>query len=260
MNLDYDKMPGHWLLASLGKTVLRPGGIQLTRYMLDELNIKDTDTVVEFAPGLGVTARITLQNNPHYIAIEQDEQAAAKVQKYLHNEEKQKVIIGTAEHTTLPDQCANIVYGEAMLTMQSAKQKQQIISEAKRILKNGGFYAIHEMSLTEEVITDGIRDNLRKDLVEAIRVNALPLLIEEWKQELEKQGFEVLKVKTVPMHLLHPKRLIEDEGITGVLKIAKNIATKPKARKRVLKIRKAFMKYESYLRGTCFIAQLKDPS
>ena len=258
MTLDYEKMPGHWLLASLGKTVLRPGGIGLTQYMLDQLHIKETDTVVEFAPGLGVTARMTLKHNPQYIAVEQDESAASKVQKYLTNPEKQQVIIGTAEQTNLPDECANIVYGEAMLTMQSAKQKQQIISEAKRILKPNGFYAIHEMSLTEDVLKDGIRENLRKDLVEAIRVNALPLLIEEWKEELEKQGFEVKEIKTVPMHLLHPKRLIEDEGVVGVLRIVKNVAKNPKARKRVLKIRSAFMKYNDYLRGTCLVAQLKD--
>ena len=31
------KMPGHWVLARLGKRVLRPGGMELTRRMLDVL-------------------------------------------------------------------------------------------------------------------------------------------------------------------------------------------------------------------------------
>ena len=68
--VDYEKVPGHWLLASLGKTVLRPGGIQMTRQML-----------VEFAPGLGITAKMTLENKPTYTAIERDEEAAKSVQK-----------------------------------------------------------------------------------------------------------------------------------------------------------------------------------
>ena len=46
-------MPGHWLLAKLGKRVLRPGGLALTRAMLDRLNIQTQDSVIEFAPGLG---------------------------------------------------------------------------------------------------------------------------------------------------------------------------------------------------------------
>ena len=49
------KMPGHWLLAKLGKRVLRPGGLELTRVMLKRLDIQSCDAVVEFAPGLGVT-------------------------------------------------------------------------------------------------------------------------------------------------------------------------------------------------------------
>lgn len=41
--LDTTKMPGHWLLARLGKRVLRPGGHELTRQMLNGLSIKSSD-------------------------------------------------------------------------------------------------------------------------------------------------------------------------------------------------------------------------
>ena len=47
------KMPGHWLLARLGKRVLRPGGLSLTRRLLESLAIQPSDAVVEFAPGHG---------------------------------------------------------------------------------------------------------------------------------------------------------------------------------------------------------------
>ena len=43
---------GHWVLAKLGKRVLRPGGRELTAQMLEAMNINETDDVVEFAPGL----------------------------------------------------------------------------------------------------------------------------------------------------------------------------------------------------------------
>src|SRR4029450_1142048 len=44
--LKTEKMPGHWVLARLGKNVLRPGGMQLTRRMLDALRIQHADDVV----------------------------------------------------------------------------------------------------------------------------------------------------------------------------------------------------------------------
>src|SRR5215208_2548433 len=56
--LKTEKMPGHWVLARMGKRVLRPGGMELTRRMLDALRISESDDVVEFAPGMGVTARV----------------------------------------------------------------------------------------------------------------------------------------------------------------------------------------------------------
>ncbi len=36
-DLDASTMPGHWLLARLGKRVLRPGGLELTRHLVESL-------------------------------------------------------------------------------------------------------------------------------------------------------------------------------------------------------------------------------
>jgi hypothetical protein len=44
----------------MGKRVQRPGGLELTHRLLGELAITSHDSVVEFAPGLGVKARMTL--------------------------------------------------------------------------------------------------------------------------------------------------------------------------------------------------------
>ena len=137
-------MPGHWVLARLGKRVLRPGGLQLTRRMLDALGIQHTDAVVEFAPGMGVTARLTLELGPaSYTAVERDE-AAAKIVSGFFKGERQQCVVGSASYTGLPDQYATVVYGEAMLTMQTEEMKRQIVREAYRLLKSGGRYGIHE--------------------------------------------------------------------------------------------------------------------
>ena len=44
--------PGHWVLARVGKRVLRPGGLELTLQMLSNARLTGA-RVVEFAPGLG---------------------------------------------------------------------------------------------------------------------------------------------------------------------------------------------------------------
>ena len=76
--LDAARMPGHWLLARLGKRVLRPGGLELTRWMLDALGVDPEDRVVELAAGLGATARLTLARRPAaYTAVDRDATAVA---------------------------------------------------------------------------------------------------------------------------------------------------------------------------------------
>ena len=99
------KMPGHWVLARLGKRVLRPGGMQLTRTMLAALRIQSPDDVVEFAPGMGITAQLTLQLDPKsYTAVERDESAAKIVSGYLKGG-RQRCVVGSASDTGLPTQC-----------------------------------------------------------------------------------------------------------------------------------------------------------
>ena len=49
-------MQGHWLLARLGKRVLRPGGMGLTRRLLAAAAPEPGERIVELGPGVGRTA------------------------------------------------------------------------------------------------------------------------------------------------------------------------------------------------------------
>jgi hypothetical protein len=63
-----DSVQGHWLLARLGKRVLRPGGVELTRTMLARADVSGAD-VLELAPGLGRTATEIIARRPRsYVA------------------------------------------------------------------------------------------------------------------------------------------------------------------------------------------------
>ncbi len=254
---DEAHLQGHWLLAKLGKKVLRPGGRKLTNWMIDNAN-PTNKRVVEFAPGLGITAAEILDRNPKtYTGVDQDPDAATATTlstKQARLGIPTEVINGMASDTGLPTGSADLVVGEAMLTMQGEKGKTAIVSEANRILAAGGRYAIHELLLTPNNVDQTVADNLRKALATTIKVNARPLTATEWSELLENNGFKVLSIKVAPMGLLQPKQMVEDEG-PRVLKIMFNLARNPQARKRVLAMRKVFSENAQNLGAISIIAE-----
>ncbi|MCM3904473.1 MAG: class I SAM-dependent methyltransferase [Pyrinomonadaceae bacterium] len=245
--LKTEKMPGHWVLARLGKRVLRPGGMQLTRRMLSALGIQYEDDVVEFAPGMGVTARLTLELSPaSYTAVERDEAAAKIVSGYL-NGRRQQCVVGNASDTGLPDQCATVVYGEAMLTMQIEEIKRQIVREAYRLLKSRGRYGIHEMCLMSDNLDADAKSETERALTGVVHHGVRPLAISEWRSLLESEGFEVQSVDTAAMSLLEPGRLIRDEGLAGAMRFVWNLLRDSPARRRVLEMRSVFRRCRKQL-------------
>ena len=248
---------GHWILAKVGKKVLRPGGKELSLKMIENLEITHRDDVVEFAPGLGFTAEISLSKNPKtYTGIELNHEVVELLEDKL-NGKNIRFINANAAASTLESESATKVYGEAMLTMHADHRKAEIIREAHRILKKGGFYAIHELGLTPNNISEEKKAEIQKDLAIAIKVNARPLTESEWTKLLEQEGFLVKKIITNPMHLLEPKRVIDDEGFFRTIKIIFNTLTNSLARKRIFEMRKVFRKFQNNLNAICIIAEKK---
>lgn len=252
-NLDVAKMPGHWLLARLGKRVLRPGGLEMTKALLGELNVGTGDAVVEFAPGLGATARMILQTKPRsYVGIERDSNAAQWTARQLPRQENVAILVGAADRTGLGSGSASVVLAEAMLTMQSQIHKEQIVAEAFRLLRPGGRYGIHELAIIPENMPREQKDEINRALSAAIHVGARPLRAQEWKALIENAGLRVRRIGYAPMHLLRPKRLIQDEGFIGTLHVVKNVLRDAPARRRVLAMRRVFDQYRQNL-GAIFI-------
>ncbi|KQB83847.1 class I SAM-dependent methyltransferase [Corynebacterium oculi] len=251
-----EDLPGHWLLARLGKRVLRPGGRELTEKLIAGARTGGAD-VVELAPGLGKTARLLLDTSPaSYRGVDEDPESVALTGDVVGA--AGVVTLAKAEDTGLLSHSTDVVLGEAMLTMQGAKGKDAIVSEAYRVLRGGGRYAIHELCLEPDNLDDSAKTEIRRALARSIKVNARPLTTQEWVDLLTGHGFTVISVQHAGMELLKPRRNLADEGIKGVVTIVKNLILHPAARRRVLAMRSVFNKYSDNLAAIAVVAVKED--
>ncbi len=252
-----EDVPGHWLLARLGKTVLRPGGRRLTEQLVAELPVAGHD-VVELAPGIGLTARLLLGAGPaSYVGIEENPSAAALTASAVGD--RGRVVAGNARATGLPDGSADVVVGEAMLTMNTDAAKAAIVAEAARVLRPGGRYAIHELALVPDSLPDEVATDVRRGLARSIKVNARPLTVAEWRALLTTHGFEVEQVRTAEMALLRVRRVLDDEGVRGTLRIGRNYLRDREARRRVNGMRATFRRYRRSIAAVAMVATKPGP-
>lgn len=209
---------------------------------------------------MGHTARMVVSRGPAtYVGVDRDQAAVERVAQIVAKRSSEYICRkGNAQDSGLEDQSADVVYGEAMLTMQTASQKRRIVEEAQRILRPGGRYGIHEISLEPDDLPQARRDEIESSLREAIRVGARPLTCIEWKALLEEAGLEVESVERRPMHLLEPRRFVADEGVRATIRFLINVLSDRRARERVLQMRACFRRYEEEM-GSISIVARKPP-
>ncbi len=256
--LDVRRMPAHWLMARLGKRVLRPGGLELTRWLLAHGSIGAADDVIEFAPGLARTAGLILAREPHtYAGVERDEQAAMFAERALGQIgfDRARVVRGNAVSVPLADDSATVVIGEAMLSMQTPANKRAIIREAGRLLRPDGRYLIHELAVAPDTLPASEVARIQQDLSEAIHVGVRIGTVTEWSHWLEDAGFVVEETRTAPMRLLEIERLIRDEGLRGTLRFALNAVRTAGAVRRLRAVRSVFRAHQRHLCAVAAVAR-----
>ncbi len=258
-DLPVEKVPAHWLMARLGKRVLRPGGIETTRWLLEHARIGEHDDVVELAPGLGTTGREIRARRPSsYVGVERDEAAAAFARKALARSGAHlgvQIVRGDASRVPLPDGAASVVLGEAMLSMQGATRKHAIVAEARRLLRPGGRYAIHELAITPDDASPELRAEIERDLSRTIHVGVRIGTVVQWRQWLEDHGFVVEERQTAPMRLLEVDRMVADEGVLGLARFTVNMLRTPGATTRLRQVSSVFRKHAEHLCAVALVAQ-----
>lgn len=250
------RLQGHWLLAKMGKKVLRPGGMELTKKLIEAANPSANDRIVEFGPGVGRTALVLLLTHPRsYIGIDPNSEVTPQLKKVLDAHKQAKLVVANAKQTTLDNESCDLVFGEAMLTMHSAEEKLEIAREAARILTPGGRYAIHELGFRPDDCPPEVKDTVSRALSRTIKVGARPLTMVDWREVLENAGLEVEFTAMNDMALLEPKRIFADEGIFGALRFAFNVARNRAARERIFAMRKVFRANRNNLCGVALVGR-----
>ncbi|MFP4133098.1 MAG: class I SAM-dependent methyltransferase [Halothece sp.] len=238
-------LAGHEVLAKAGKTVLRPGGLEATRQLLDWANFQPEETVLELAASFGKSAIwlaqrygvqvVGIERNPESVGIAQDNIRKAGLEGQVEVRE------GDIFQLDQISEQFDYVFAEAILTMQSPTGKAKILAGIETILKPQGKFLSHEM------LGLGEKKEMDRALSQSIRVNAQPLSDTEWKELFKQAGLTITQSRTGEMGLLNPKRVIEDEGFFSAIKIGWNVLTNAEIRPRVLQMKQVFDQYQDQL-------------
>ncbi len=249
--IDLKTVPGYEVLAAAGKTVLRPGGRAATEQLLHWANFQPGDTVLELASGLGTSAiALAKRYGVKVTGIEKSTERVATAQARVKSaglSDRVQIIQGDIFHLESISEQFDYVLAEAILTMQSSTGKNAILQGVRDRLKPGGQFLSHELLVIKR------EAQLHRILSTVNRVNATPLTLANWIATYAKAGLQVKQQQTGAMQLLHPFRVIQDEGLVNTLQIAWNVLTHTSIRQRVLAMRHIFQRYQQDLNYVIFV-------
>ena len=229
----------------------------MTEQLLGALAIRPNDAVVEVAPGLGATTQLILDAQPDsYVGVDRDP-ASADLVASLMSGPNRRVVNASASDTGLPDDSADVVFGEAYLTMQPDSMKHRIIGELARVTRPGGRFALHEVAYRPDADA-AARERVAGQLQSTIKVNVSPMPESGWEELLTEHGFTVTKRVSAPLHLLEPRRLIADEGLANAFAFVRNVVRDKDARARVRSMRRAMSGNGRYLQAYGLVATRVD--
>ncbi|XTD83184.1 class I SAM-dependent methyltransferase [Proteus vulgaris] len=228
---------GHTFLASLGKTRLRPGGVEASDWLINNVHFTSSSQVLEIACNMATTSiEIAQKYGCHIIAVDMDEKALANAQHNVESAQLSHLIQLTKANALslpFPDNSFDVVLNEAMLTMYTDKAKAKLVKEYYRVLKPGGLLLTHDiMKINNDVDKD--------DLIGVVKSNVAPMFKQEWHDLFITTGFLEVKIKSGNMSLMSPIGLIHDEGLFRTAKIIKNGLKNKQNRQRFLSMFRFF--------------------
>jgi ubiquinone/menaquinone biosynthesis C-methylase UbiE len=227
----------------LGLTVIHPGGLKATKKLLDTLEIDSNTKVLDIACGKGSTAFYLAEKyGCSVVGIDISEeliQEAKDVCKKKRLNNKVKFVVGNAMDLPFDDNQFDIAISQGILVFVSDKTKT--ITEASRVLKNGGKAGWVELSWKKEPDEDFL-DKVHNVLRAYCLSNARTY--DGWKKVFKRantHNLTVIKGKTITSNFFET---LKEEGIVNTTKIMFNSIFNSEVRSR-LKIMGNFVEENS---------------
>jgi cyclopropane fatty-acyl-phospholipid synthase-like methyltransferase len=253
-SLDFSTAPGYQVLAAAGKKILRPGGKLATEQLFTWADFQPGETVLELASSYGESAiAIAKRFNVSVVGVEQDPDSVAKARSNIEAaglSDRISIVEGDIFQLDRITDKFDYILAKAILTMQSNPGKIKILSIICDRLKPSGKFLAHEL------LVHSNEAQVRKNLSQAIRVNANPLSFAEWETAYENAGLTLQQQQTGSMKLLNLSQIVRDEGLLRTVKIAWNILINPNLRHRILQIRSSFKQHQNQLGYIIFWAKV----
>ena len=248
--VEVEALPRHWLLASLGKTVLHPGGPELTERILNQLRARRPGNIFEIAPGLGVTAQLTLERQPYgYTAVKWDD-GTAPDESRSRTRPRLRHTSPSVENVGLPNRSFTIVYKEAILTMRTQQMKFKILCESNRILQPGGWFGVHELCIAPSA-SEQIRCDIERRLAIELGAGIRPLMSTEWRSLFGRAGFQVLWEGRAPMQVSESPRMVTGTRLGGAFRLLCNVFRDDHSSS----VRAVLCSYRDYLEAVAFVCR-----
>ena len=175
------------LLAYFGIGGAHPGGLDLTKTVLDAENILSSDHVLDLGCGTGQTsAYLARQYNCHVTAIDNHPVMLEKSNHRFQLEQLPvRVINGNAEKLALQDDSFDYVFSESVVIFTDITKT---LNELSRVLKKDG-----KLILIEMIAEHALTEELKSDVCELYGIKKI-LNEDEWKISLQDAGFKQIEI------------------------------------------------------------------
>ena len=253
ITINLQTAPGHQVLAAAGKKILRPGGKSATEQLFKWANFQPNETVLELASSFGYSAIALAQRfGVKVVGVEKNPASVARALANIQAAgltEQITIIEGDIFHLEAISGQFDYVFAEAILSMQSAPGKANILNGIHAKLKPGGKFLSHEM------LANNRETEIDEELARVIRSNTSPLSQTNWIASFANAGLEVKQHKTGSIALLNLRLMIQDEGLLSTAKIIWNVLANSQIRQRILAMHRIFQKYQQDLGYIVLVAQ-----
>ncbi len=227
----------------IGMNVLHPGGLKSTKRLLELLNLDKSKRVLDIACGKGTTSILIAKKiGCKVVGIDISEDSINKAKVLAEKSGVGSLVefrVGDAINLPFADNEFDAIITQAMLVL--VDEKEKAISEAMRVLKNGGKAGWIELTWKKqpsEVFIKQVHDIICAYCMLNVKD------CEGWLDRFRKAGCNDMQNEIYTMHHSGIIAMLKDEGYANSLKILYKYISDSRVRKRINTMNRFFQANE----------------